>query len=136
MDSQVDGKNPNDELAEALKTQNYTRAAWIAKLMKRPEEEIRSLQQKALKQYIVEYRNAKGVQTLLEEFQFSDMELERLVQSLLQEIRNEEAVSGKNVAEKQFDIETMRSLTLDEWIEIRFRSVVICRPQSSKRLKR
>ena len=114
--SQGEGNDLNREFAKALKNQNYTRAAWIAQVQNRPKEEIRALQEKALKQYIVEYRNAQAVQTLIEEYHFSNAELQHLVQSILQQMRNEQA-AGKNVAKSQFDIETMRFLKLDEWIE-------------------
>ncbi len=115
VDSQDKGSDLHEEFDRALKNQNYIRAARIAQLQNRPEEEIRGLQEKALKQFIVEYRNAQGVQTLIKEYRFSHAEVERLVQSILEDIRNEE--TGKTAAKSQFDIETMRFLKLDEWIE-------------------
>jgi len=113
--SPEEGKNLQEELAEALEKRNYTRAAWIGRRMNRPEEEVRSLQEKALRQYIVEFRNPQGVQALVEEYRFSPEDLQRFVQKILEETTREES-GGKGGPKSQFDTGTMRFLTLEEWI--------------------
>ncbi len=109
-------KDLDEELAKALENKNYTRAAWIAKRLNKSKDELQSIQEKALRQFIVDYRNPQAVETLLKEYQFSNEQLERLIQDILQNAY-QDGTTEKKDAKTQFDVGTMRFLKLDEWIE-------------------
>jgi len=74
------------------------------------------LQLKAIKQFILEFRNPHGVASLAEEFNLSGKNLNRILSDILQEARE------KNIIDKkQFDIKTMRYLNIEEWIKEYFK---------------
>lgn len=100
------------ELEEALRLKNFVRAELLARQLKRPEQEIKELQKKALHQFIVEFRNAEGVLALAKEYQFTKEELG----IFLRELMSQEAGT------KQFDIKTMNFLNLQEWLQKNFSS--------------
>lgn len=66
------------ELAEALRLKNFVRAELLARQAKRPDQEIKELQKKALHQFIVEFRNAEGVIALTQEYQFHQSRIKKL----------------------------------------------------------
>ncbi|NWF53620.1 MAG: hypothetical protein HXY45_02360 [Syntrophaceae bacterium] len=84
--------------------------------MNKPLEEIRSIQEQELRQFIVDCRNPQGVQALLKEYQLSGEEVERLVQNILRDIARERP-AGKGNAKIQFDIGTGKFLAVDEWVK-------------------
>lgn len=110
-------EKPLGELEEAIQGKNYVRAVRIAESIGKPAGEIRELQQKAIEQFIIEYRNPQGAIALAEEYHFAREDLVQLLRDILQEAE-EKKISGK----RQFDIKTMRYLTLDEWIKEYFKT--------------
>lgn len=100
------------ELAEALRLKNFVRAALLAWQLKRPDQEIKELQKKALHQFIVEFRNAEGVLALAQEYQFTKVELASFFRQLM----------AQGAGTKQFDIKTMHFLNLQEWLQKHFSS--------------
>lgn len=111
-----EAENLNEEFIKALGEKNYVRATRIARLMNRPEEELWGLKENALRQFIVEYRNPEGVQALIREYGFPVDKLERLAKNILHDIERGEAF-GKSGTPIQFDVGSMRFLSLEEWIE-------------------
>lgn len=101
------------EFEEAIKGKNYIRAEMLAKSLQRSTEEIRELQHKAVKQLIIEHRNPEGAVALAEEYHFTREDIERLLQSILQ--------GSPATTIKQFDMKTMRFLSLEEWIKEYFK---------------
>jgi two-component sensor histidine kinase len=103
------------ELEEAIQNQNYARAEKIARILGRPADEIREFRKKAIKKFIVEFRNPQGAMALAEENLFTKEDIKDLLRSILQEAN--QAKEGERLSVKrQFDMRTMRYLTLEEWI--------------------
>lgn len=103
------------EVEEALQ-KNYVRAVRIAESIGKPQGEIRELQREAIEQFIVEFRNPQGAIALAKEYHFVKEDLDQLFRGIL-----EEAGEKKCLEKRQFDIKTMRYLTLAEWIKEYFR---------------
>ena len=80
-----------------------------------PEERTKELQEAAIKQYITEYRNAQGAMALAQEFRFTDDEIDRLLEAIIEEVKGSE---GKKPpwAGKRYDIKTMKYFDIEEWI--------------------
>jgi len=104
------------ELEVAVQNKNYVRAVRIAESIGKPPGEIKELQQEAIKQFIVEYRNPQGAIALAEEYHFAREDVDQLLRSILQE-----AGEKKILDRRQYDIKTMRYLTLGEWIKEYFK---------------
>ena len=100
------------ELEEAIQNKNYVRAVRIAESVGKSADEIRELQQDAIKQFIVEHRNPQGAIALAEEYHLTREDLNQLLKGILQE-----AEAKKILDKKQYDIKTMRYLTLGEWLK-------------------
>ncbi len=100
------------ELEEAIEKRNYVRAAKIAEDLGKSREEIKQFQIRAIKQFIIEYRNPQGAMDLIKTYQFKQEELRQLLQEVHQELK-EKGYSDK----RQFDIQTMDYLTLERWID-------------------
>jgi len=107
---------PLGELEEAIQNKNYARAVRIAESIGKPAGEIRELQQKAFEQFMIEYRNPQGAIALAEEYHFAREDVDQLLRDILQE-----AGEKKTLNRRQFDIRTMRYLTLGEWIREYFK---------------
>jgi hypothetical protein len=104
------------ELEEAVQDKNYVRAVRIAESFGKPAGEIKELQQKAFEQFIIEFRNPQGAIALAEEYHFVREDVDRLLRDILQR------AEGKKVLDRrQYDIKTMRYLTLAEWIKEYFK---------------
>jgi hypothetical protein len=73
------------------------------------------LQEVALKQYITEYRNAQGAMALVQEFGFSDDQIDRIFGAILEEVKGSEGKKPPWVG-KRYDIKTMKYLDVEEWI--------------------
>lgn len=97
------------ELEEALKLKNFVRAEFLARQLHRPAEEIKELRQKALQQFIVEFRNPEGFLTLAQEYQLSEQELSQFLRQFL-----------SSSSPKQFDLKSMSFLSLSEWVQRHF----------------
>jgi hypothetical protein len=100
------------ELEEAIRDKNYARAVSIAESIAKPANEVEELQKEAIRQFIVEYRNPQGALALAEEYRFTREDLNQLLTDILKE-----AEEKKILEKRQFDIKTMRYLTLAEWIK-------------------
>ncbi len=74
-------------LREHVELRNYAAAASMAERMGEPAERIKELQEAAIKQYITEYRNGPGAMALAQEFQFSDDDIDRLLEAIIEEVR-------------------------------------------------
>jgi hypothetical protein len=106
---------PLRELEEAIRNKSYARAEKIARTLGIPSDEIRELQKKAIRQFIVEFRNPQGAMALAEEYSFGKEDVKELLRTILQEV-NQGNEGERSSGKKQFDIRTMRYLTLEEWI--------------------
>jgi len=100
------------ELEEAIQNKNFVRAVKIAESIGKSADEIKEFQQEAIKQFIVEYRNPQGAIALAEEYHFAREDIDQLLRGILQE-----AGGKKDLDRRQYDIKTMRYLTLPEWIK-------------------
>jgi hypothetical protein len=85
-------------------------------MIDRPEGEIKELQQKTIKQLILEFRNPQGAIALAEEYLFTREEIDQLFRSILQEAKEK-----KILDKRQYDIKSRRYLTLAEWIKEYFK---------------
>ncbi|UCD71815.1 MAG: hypothetical protein JSW70_02140 [Syntrophobacterales bacterium] len=102
-------------LREQIEQRNFTAAASMAERIEEPAERIKELQEAAIKQYITEYRNAQGVMALAQQYQFTDDEIDRLLEAIIGEVK----ASGEQKppwAGKRYDIKTMKYLDVEEWI--------------------
>lgn len=66
---------------------------------------------RVIKQSIVDYRNPQGAWALIRESGWTPREIRGFIEEILKE-----AEEKKILHRKQFDIKTMRYLTLQEWI--------------------
>lgn len=110
----MEDREREDLLREQIERRNHT-AASMAEGQEEPEERAKELQEAALKQYITEFRNAQGAIGLAQEFRFSDDEIDRLLEAIIEEVKRSE---GKRPpwAGKRYDIKTMKYLDVEEWI--------------------
>ena len=68
--------------------------------------------QRMIKQLMVEHRNPQGALALMAEAKLTEEEIHRLLQEVVEDAK------GRGLLDKkQFDIRTMRYLTLEEWIK-------------------
>ena len=90
-------------------------AASMGEGQEKPEQGTRELQEATLKQYITEFRNAQGAITLVQEFRFSEDQIDRLLEAIMEEVKGSE---GKRPpwAGKRYDVKTMKYLDVKEWI--------------------
>jgi predicted nucleotidyltransferase len=102
-------------LKEEVERGDYATAASMAEQLEKPGERVREVQEAAIKQYITEYRNASGAMALVQEYRFTDDEIDRLLEGILEEARRSE---GKRPpwARKCYDAKTMKYLDIEEWI--------------------
>lgn len=100
------------EFEEALRLKNFVRAELLARQLKKPHQEIKELQKKALQQFILEFRNAEGVLALAQEYKLTPAELGSFFRQLI----------SPSPSTKQFDIKTMNFLNLQEWLQKHFSS--------------
>ena len=77
-------------MREEVERGNYAAAASLAQELEKPTEDIRELQRAAIKQYLTEYRNPSGAMALVQEFQFTADEVDRLLDAILEEARTGE----------------------------------------------
>ncbi len=124
MKSAISGNkkgDSSDALTEAIECGNFVRAEGLARSLNRPEAEIRDLQGKAFRQFVVELRNPHGAIALAKEFNFSREDVDRLLQRIVEESRQEEE-EGNEGSRRRFDMKTKRYLDLEEWIREYFKS--------------
>ena len=73
--------------------------------------ELNAPQLETIKRFLVEYRNFPGARALAKKWSLSQEELDRILKEVLRE-----AAEKGVLKKKQFDIETMRYLSLEEWL--------------------
>jgi len=101
-----------DEIQFEISRRNYVRAVLLAeKMSTTPQNEIWRLKELALRQYATDYRNLPGFKKLVQDWEVPRAEVERILRGILEEQDNYARVL------LQFDIDTMRHITLKEWIE-------------------
>jgi len=103
------------QLREHLERRNYAAAVSVAESLGEPAERIKELQEAAIKQHITEYRNGPGAMALAQEFQFSDDDIDRLLEAIIEEVRTSEEKKPP-WAGKRYDIKTMKYFDIEEWI--------------------
>jgi len=73
-------------------------------------------QRRVIKQHIIDYRNPQGAWALIRDSGWTPSEIRGLIQEILKEAEE------KNILHRrQFDIKTMRYLTLQEWVKEYFK---------------
>ena len=102
-------------MREHTEQRNYAAAALMAERQGGPEERIKELQEAAIKQYITEYRNAQGAMALAQEFHFTNDEIDRLLEAIIEEVGGS-GEKGPPWAGKRYDVKTMKYLDVEEWI--------------------
>ena len=90
-------------------------AASMDEGQEKPEQRTKELQETTLKQYITEFRNAQGAIALAQEFRFSEDQIDRLLEAIMEEVKGSE---GKRLpwAGKRYDVKTMKYFDVKEWI--------------------
>lgn len=73
--------------------------------------EMNGSRRETIKRFLMEYRNLPGALALARTWGLSSEEMHRLIQ----EVRKEASEKGL-LGKKQFDIHTMRYLSLEEWL--------------------
>jgi hypothetical protein len=81
-----EGRSPEEDIRFEIGRQNFVRAAMLAQQYQRPQDEVRHLQELALKKYAFEYRNYIGLRILMQEYELSEAALERILGKSLKEI--------------------------------------------------
>jgi hypothetical protein len=107
-------------LDDAIQTRNFLRAVSLARRLNRSEAEIRDLQEKALRQCVLEFRNPHGAKVLVDEFKFTGEDLKRILQGILAESQEAEQKETA-AARRRFDVESMDYLSLEAWIRRYFK---------------
>jgi hypothetical protein len=88
---------------------NFVRAVMLAERLQHPLEQVRYLQETALKQYACEYRNAQGLEKLIQWYRLSKSEAKKLIYEGLSE--------WKGYDGKQYDINVMDHIKLEEFVD-------------------
>lgn len=86
----------------------------LAEQCQRPRDEIRALQELALKQMACDYRNAIALRHLAQEWGFSRTELEGL---LMKAVAEHESRVDRTRSDLCYDAATGKYLTLRQWVE-------------------
>jgi len=98
----------------SLLQRNYVRAVMLGQRQLYPGGLIHHLQKLALKQYASVFRNLPGFRRLVQEYEISRNEVERI----LNEVIEEHGSSTTSQASLQFDGTAMQNLTLKEWTQM------------------
>ncbi len=80
------GRSPEEEIRFEIGRRNFVRAAMLVQQHERPQDEVRHLQEVALKKYAFEYRNYPGLYKLMREYELSEVDLERILGKSLKQI--------------------------------------------------
>ena len=81
-----EGRSSEEDIRFEIGRQNFVRAAMLAQQHQRPHDEVRHLQELALKKYAFEYRNHPGLRKLMQEYELSEADLERILGKSLKEV--------------------------------------------------
>lgn len=99
------------EFQKEIKKGNYVIADSLPPIVEGNEDEKKKLRKKTFKQFIIEFRNPQGAYELAKEYGFSKEEINRILDEIIKE-----AEERKILDKRQFDIKTMKYLSLREWI--------------------
>ena len=106
--------DPKGALQVEISRRNFVRAVVLAEQYQRPQEEIRHLQELALKQMACEYRNTIALRNLAQEWGFSRGELEGL---LMKAVADCESGAERRRSDQCYDAKTGKYLTFRQWVE-------------------
>ena len=105
---------PKEDIQVEINRRNFVRAVALAQQYQRSQDEIRHLQELALKQMACEYRNAIALRNLAQGWGFSRAELEALLMKALLE---HESKADRARSDLCYDATTGKYLTLRQWVE-------------------
>jgi hypothetical protein len=91
---EVEERELEAPLREQIERRNHAAAVALAQQLGKPAEIIKELQGGAIKQYIIEYRNAPGATALIQEFRFTSDEVSRY-RGMGFPVREDAEASGK-----------------------------------------
>jgi alcohol dehydrogenase class IV len=104
------------EIDEEIKKGNYLRAETISRTLGCSTQELKALRIKAFKQFIMEFRNHQGASELAKQYQFTKEDINQIIDEIIKE-----AEEKKILEKRQFDTNTMKYLSLKEWLETYFK---------------
>ena len=107
-------KADKDELGAEVDRGHFARAAFLAKSLGLPEEEVHDFQLKALWQMSAVYRNAPGTKRLAKNYGLSKNEVSEFLQKHAMEKRNQ---GDEKPLEPCYDHSTVRYLSFEEWLD-------------------
>jgi hypothetical protein len=96
-------------LKEHIERRNYAAAASVAERLEEPVERVRELQEAAVK------RNARGAIALVQEFRFTEDEIDHLFEAIVKEAGGSGEKSPSWTG-RSYDVKTMKYLNIEEWI--------------------
>jgi len=105
---------PKEDIQVEINRRNFVRAVALAQQYQRSQDEIRRLQELALKQMAGEYRNASALRNLSQDWGFSRPELEGL---LMKAVAEHESKADRTRSDLCYDATTGKYLTLRQWVE-------------------
>ena len=80
-----EAKSPEEDIRFEIARHNFVRAVMLAQQHEYPRDKVQYLQRLALKQYANEYRNVQGLHKLMQEYGFSEAEVEQILKEDLEE---------------------------------------------------
>lgn len=107
-------KADKDELRAEVDRGHFARAAFLAKSLGLPEEEVHDFELKALWQMSAVYRNAPGTKRLAKNYGLSKNEVHEFLQKHAMEKRNQ---GDEKTLEPCYDHSTARYLSFEEWLD-------------------
>ena len=107
--------SPEEMLEIALTRKNFVLAVDLARSLDRPAEEVRKIQEKALIQMALDFRNPAGTREFAEEYGISRAELAALLKSALVD---EEGNAIERYERSRYNFRTERYFSGSEWIEM------------------
>ena len=107
--------SPEEMLEIALSRKNFVLAADLARSLGRPAEEIRNIQEKALIQMALDFRNPAGTREFAEEYGISRQELEGVLRSALVDDEGNALVRYER---SRYNFRNERYFNGAEWIEM------------------
>jgi len=80
-----EARSPEENIRSEIARHNFVRAVMLAQQHEYPQDKVQYLQKLALKQYASEYRNVQGLHKLMQEYGFSEAEVEQILKEDLEE---------------------------------------------------
>jgi len=107
------GKLNDEQLNTLIEHRHFVRAAFLAERMGLPENKIRNLQQNALGQMAVIYRNAIGAKKLAQQYELSREDVKQILKHFSDNMKKE---GNLKPLEPCHDYRTGKYLSFEEWI--------------------